>query len=406
MQAAILDAPQIAEASRLDAERLRQLVLVRIAGSPKGCAKANVSEDLAPFVAHRLSPGQWRSALDADIAALILKGHVAAQGARLEATDSGRAAVADFLGVKPPLPAQWPLHWTELRDTRLVARALGLEKETAKRLKALGKPDGLRVAILQKAFNLKLKAVATPSRIRAALAAVALDRAFGSRGRDGFGQKLGLSAKAGRKLAGQLARHPRDFGTDGRLIAALAAEQVGAVQVDMGALQQAVLRRFLDGDKAPPESVAAKPPRVRKPKAAKARQPEKVQPAAAPSQTNAPELPLGPAIPPAPATPDLSVRPDLAGFSQAVRQLAAKDAQGWAGNRKAYISHIWRRLAQEHAAWGLSEIEFKCMLAEAHRAGHVVLANADLKDASTLKDVQESAVVYKNAVFHFVRVEA
>lgn len=406
MQAAILDAPHTAEASRLDADRLRHLVLVRIAGSPKGCAKANVSEDLAPFVAHRLSPGQWRAALDADIAALILKGYVAAQGARLEATESGRLAAAEFLGVKPPLPAHWPSHWADLRDTRLVARALGLEKETAKRLKALGKPDGLRVAILQKAFNLKLKAVATPSRIRAALAAVALDRAFGSRGRDGFGQKLGLSAKAGRKLAGQLARHPRDFGTDGRLIAALAAEQVGAVQVDMGALQQAVLRRFLDGDKAAPlpAPVAAKPPRARRPKAAKPK-PSAAEASSAVA-SNAPELPLEPAAPPAPIVPDLSVRPDLAGFSHAVRLLAAKDAQGWAGNRKAYISHIWRRLAQEHAAWGLSEIEFKCMLAEAHRAGHVVLANADLKDASTLKDVQESAVVYKNAVFHFVRVEA
>lgn len=400
MQAAILDAPQSAEAARLDADRLRQLVLVRIAGSPKGCAKANVSEDLAPFVAHRLSPGQWRAALEADIAALILKGHVAAQGARLEATEAGRAAAAEFLGVKPPLPP----HWADLRDTRLVARALGLEKETGKRLKALGKPDGLRVAILQKAFNLKIKGVATPSRVRAALAAVALDRAFGSCGRDGFGQKLGLSAKAGRKLAGQLARHPRDFGTDGRLIAALAAEQAGAVQVDMSALQQAVLRRFLDGDKAAPVAVAVKPLRT-----AKARKP-RIKPAAqitaVATPTNAPELPLE--APPASvtATPDLTARPDLAGFSKTVRLLAAKDAQGWAGNRKAYISHIWRRLAQEHAAWGLSEIEFKCMLAEAHRAGHVVLANADLKDASTLKDVQESAVVYKNAVFHFVRVEA
>lgn len=399
MQAAILDAPQSAEAARLDADRLRQLVLVRIVGSPKGCAKANVSEDLAPFVAHRLSPGQWRAALDADIAALILTGHVAAQGARLEATETGRVAASEFLGVKQPLPS----HWAELRDTRLVARALGLEKEAAKRVKALGKPDGLRLAILQKAFALKIKGVPTPSRVRAALAAVALDRAFGSRGRDGFGQKLGLSAKAGRKLAGQLARHPRDFGTDGRLIAALAAEQAGAVQVDMAALQQAVLRRFLDGDKAAPVPVAVKPPRP--PKARKPRL-KKSDASAPASVTNAPELPLQAPLPPEVVAPDLSQRPDLAGFSKTVRLLAAKDAQGWAGNRKAYISHIWRRLAQEHAAWGLSEIEFKCMLAEAHRAGHVVLANADLKDASTLKDVQDSAVVYKNAVFHFVRVEA
>ena len=226
---------------------------------------------------------------------------------------------------------------------------------------------------------------------------MALDRAFGSRGRDAFGQKLGLSAKAGRKLAGQLARNPRDFGTDGRLVAALAAEQVGAVQFDMGALQTAVLRRFLDTDKAAPQSAAAKPPRARKPRET-ARVPEVVDATVVAKAATPP--PVGPSL-----APDLAARPDLAGFSHTVRQLAAKDAQGWAGNRKAYISHIWRRLGQEHAGWGLSEIEFKCMLAEAHRAGHVVLANADLKDASALKDVQDSAVVYKNAVFHFVRVE-
>jgi len=396
MQAAILDVPHPADTGRLDADRLRHLVLIRIVGSPKGCAKANVSDDLAPYVSHRFSPGQWRAAVEADIAALILKGYVAAQGARLEATEAGRAAAAEFLRVKPPLPATW----AELRDTRVVARAMGLEKEAAKRLKALGKPEGLRAAILQKAFSLKIKGVATPSRIRAALATVALDRAFGSRGRDGFGQKLGLSAKAGRKLAGQLARHPRDFGTDGRLIAALAAEQAGAVQIDMGALQQAVLRRFLDGDKAAPLPVAAKAPRLKKPR--KSPQAKGAQPTTKPVPADAPELPLAPP----PVVPDLSARPDLEGFSRTVRALAVKDAQGWAGNRKAYISHIWRRLNQEHASWGLSEIEFKCMLAEAHRAGHVALANADLKDASTLKDVQESAVVYKNAVFHFVRVEA
>ncbi len=391
MQAAALDAPHAADAARLHVERLRQLVLARIVCAAKGVAKANVADDLVAFVSHRLSPAQWRSALEAEVANLILMGQVKAEGAKLEATEAGRAAFAEFLGMKPPFPSGWP----EMRDTRVVARILGLEKEPTKRLKALAKPDGLRSAILQKAFSLKIKTVATPSRLRAALAAVALDRAFGNRGRDGFGNKLGLSAKAGRKLAGQLARHPRDFGTDGRLIAALAADQAGAVQTDMSSLQQAVLRRYLDADKTSSAPVATKP--SRKPRKRKA-----ATPAAAAIVSVAPVAP-----PPAPVpAANVAERPDLAGFSKTVRLLAARDAQGWAGNRKAYISHIWRRLSQEHAGWGLSEIEFKCMLAEAHRAGQLLLANADLKDASTLRDVQESAVVYKNAVFHFVRVEA
>ena len=98
-------------------------------------------------------------------------------------------------------------------------------------------------------------------------------------------------------------------------------------------------------------------------------------------------------------------RPDLAGFAQEVRRHAAVRAQGWPGNRKAYISHVWHLMREKRPEWGLSEIEFKCMLIEAHRAGSLALANADLKDNSNIADLQESAVVYKNAVFHFIRVD-
>ena len=48
----------------------------------------------------------------------------------------------------------------------------------------------------------------------------------------------------------------------------------------------------------------------------------------------------------------------------------------------------------------------RCANCSAHRAGHVVLANADLKDSKNIKDLQDSAVVFKNAVFHFIRVDA
>ena len=65
----------------------------------------------------------------------------------------------------------------------------------------------------------------------------------------------------------------------------------------------------------------------------------------------------------------------------------------------------FQRVRERHPEWGLSEIEFKCMLAEAHRAGRLLLANADLKDDGSLRDVAESALAYKNAVFHFVRVD-
>lgn len=380
MQAATRDAPQPTDAAHFDADRVRAVVLTRVASAAKGSLKTAVADDLAPLVGHKLSLAQWRQRLDTALEDLARNGSMTVAAGKLECTDAGRAKAAEFLGVKA-LPMQ---NWSELRDTRLVARALGLEKDAAKRIAALGRPEGLRAAILVRTYRIKVRGAATPSRLRAALASIALDRAFGNRTRDGLGGKLGLSAKAGRLLAGQLATKPRDFSTDARLVAALAAECAGAAKPDLASLQLAVLRKFLEGEAGAAQATVVRP---------------------APVVPVRPQI-VPPAVPQRPATDDTAPRPDLAGFGRAVRTLAVKDAQGWSGNRKAYISHIWRRMREEHAGWGLSEIEFKCMLAEAHRAGHVALANADLKDAKSLKDVQDSAVVYKNAVFHFVRIEA
>jgi hypothetical protein len=45
------------------------------------------------------------------------------------------------------------------------------------------------------------------------------------------------------------------------------------------------------------------------------------------------------------------------------------------------------------------------MLAGAHRAGQLVLSGADLKNKQNIKDLEDSAILYKNTVWHFVRVE-
>jgi hypothetical protein len=98
-------------------------------------------------------------------------------------------------------------------------------------------------------------------------------------------------------------------------------------------------------------------------------------------------------------------RPSLAEFARAVKNAAAPHAQGWPGNRKTFISQVWDAIRSEQNVWGLSEIEFKCMLAEAHRNGALVLSNADLKDKKNLADLERSATLYKNTVWHFVRLD-
>ena len=79
----------------------------------------------------------------------------------------------------------------------------------------------------------------------------------------------------------------------------------------------------------------------------------------------------------------------MAEFCSAVIDAARPVAEGWPGNRKAFISLVWKAIRNARPDWGLSEIAFKGMLAEAHRSGRVELATADLKDGRDLKSLEE-----------------
>ena len=141
-------------------DRLRHLVLVRLACALRGATKAEIAADLAP-IATGLPAAQWRSKVEREIEALGAQGLVSAKSARLDVTEAGKTQVARVLGVK----GDFPRVWSELRDIRLVAVALGMQREPAKRLKALATVDGLRGAIVESAYNLKVKrGIATPAR--------------------------------------------------------------------------------------------------------------------------------------------------------------------------------------------------------------------------------------------------
>lgn len=357
---------------------LAAIVLARIAVAG-GATRAELRRDLHGLLAHRFSPAEWRQSAERTTDALVSSRLVEETRNRLAVTEAGMAAAARFLGRKPGALPSWPVR----RDVELVAKALGLEAESAPKLKALGKPDGLRVAIVQRAFGLPLKPRQSPARLRADLAVIALERAFGNKIKSGLGAGSGLSAKAGRLLAGQLAQRPREFPSDGRLVAQLAADAAQAPQSSLDALRAAIIKRWVTellartGDApAPPRPVAAPIP------------PQPANDAAPASTGSAPVA-----------------HPDLNGFASGVLMAASECAEGWPGNRKAFISHVWHVIRSAHPEWGLTEVVFKGMLAEAHRAGRLTLANADLKDKKHLRDFEESAIVYKNTVWHFVRVE-
>lgn len=369
------------------APRLSGLVLVRLAAAREGLAENELGRELHTVVAHALDAGDWQRMLGQIVITLKAVKHVTVVDQRLEVTANGKAAAAQFLGLKKFPSAAWP----DLRDGPLMAVGLGLEKEPAARLRGLHKLDGLRCLVVLSAFKLKVRGQPSPSRLRGALAVAALERAFGGQIKHGLGEKPGLSAKSGRLLAGQLSMKPRDFGTDGRLVAALAAEAVGAPRSELAPLRLAVLRRFVSA----PEAAKPAPP-------SKAAAKSNLTPVSAPHRANVAPMPR---VPGTVLQADAPVRPDPAGFARQVQAVARARAEGWSGNRRALISRVWETLKAGRPEWALTAIEFKCMLTEAHRCGLLMLASADLKDKRDLAELQDSAVSYKNTIWHFIRVE-
>jgi len=386
---------------------LVDLILVRVAARG-GATRVETIRDLGQLVAHRLSPGEWRQFAENSLAGLLDYGLAEERRGRYAATTRGEEHAGAFLALRQSAPLG---PWAEVRDAQLIARALGLEGETTQKLRALSTPEGLRALIVQKAFGLPRRVKTTPARLRAELAVVALERAFGNKIKTGLGSGNGLSAKAGRLLAGQLSRRPRDFGTDSRLVAGLAAEAADAVQPTLDVLRASILKRFVSElvDSAN-QTVAAEagrsgPPRSHPVKAMTPVRGHRDEETSSQTELAAASEPVAANdTAPGPATIPFS-RPDLDEFAAEVARCADRVAEGWPGSRKAFISQVWPAIRDGRSEWGLSEIEFKCMLVEAHRAGRLALASVDLKNKNNLKDVQDSAISYMNTVWHFVRVE-
>ena len=202
MNLAALELSRTSQPGAAAAARLSGIVLVRLAAAPDGRDHADLARDLLPIISHKLSPDDWRKVLSGILASLAASAYVSTAGNTSRATGSGRAAAAEFLGLRKAgaLPA-----WSDARDGALVARALKFEKEPASRLKGLAKLDGLRCLIVLGTYGVKLRGPVSASRLRSALAVIALERAFGNQIKHGLGEKPGLSPKSGRLLAGQLA---------------------------------------------------------------------------------------------------------------------------------------------------------------------------------------------------------
>jgi len=372
----------------------RDLVLLRIAAG--GATRADLQRDVAPLMAPRVSGTEFRRQAELAISRLIGAQLVSETKGRLTASAKGLQVAEVLLGSPRSLAATW----IDVR-TALLTRALAANDGPSVR-KALLRVEGLAAIVLQHHFGLASGRVLSPADLRAELAIVALERAFGNKIKTGLSKGAGLPAKPGRLLAGQLFKQPREIASDGKLIAQLASDVLGAREHSLEALELAVLRGLTtpkEVNEASPVSPHSGSGRTQRSEAAQ--RPER------PLRTHTPRpandrAPLPTSAPPAvqPATP-----PDMAEFCHAVIEAARPVAEGWPGNRKAFISLVWKAIRNTRPEWGLSEIAFKGMLAEAHRSGQIELASADLKDGRDLKSLEDSKILYKNTVWHFVRVQ-
>jgi hypothetical protein len=369
-----------------NASLLASVCLVRCAVAG-GATKTELLRDLRLIAAPESTPQAWREVADRAIAELVRSGLVVEARGRLKASDTGGVQAQAI--VRCPITAKTT--WLDLRDGPLMARALGGDPGDKAFVKALANPDDLRAAIVQRAYGLGAGRPMSLPKLRASLAVRALERAFGNQIKSGLGSGSGLAAKPSRVLAGQLSKTPRDYGSDGRLVAALAAEHLATANGEAETLRLALLRRYVV--EPTDRNRAALTPAKLDGTGTTTGVPKAPLPKVANDAGRADQRPLP------------AARPDLAGFVKEVQVAAMRRAEGWPGNRKAFICHVYDELKSTRPSWALTEIEFKAMLAEAHRTGGLVLANADLKDKKFIQEFEKSAIQYKNTVWHFVRVE-
>lgn len=364
-------APQ--ESARLS---IADLVLIRVACAD--ATRAELQRDLASLVAPKVPGTAFRRMAELAIGQHAAQSLLTETKGRLTATAAG-LKVADALTGTIRVARET---WEAVRNGPLVALALGVNGESPAIAKALERADGLAALILQKHYHLATQRVLSANDLRADLAVIALEKAFGNKIKTGLNKGSGLPGKTARLLAGQLFKRPREFSSDGKLVAALAAEVAGAGSEALDSLRLALLRRltqpFEDEETAPQtaraDSTHAEP---------------KADNDAAPLKAPLPKF----------------AGPDMSEFVSAVLDAARPVSEGWPGNRKAFISHVWQAIRTARREWELTEIAFKSMLAEAHRTGRLVLAAADLKDRRSLQELEDSKILYKNTVWHFVRVE-
>ena len=78
----------------LDTDRVRDIVLVRIATAGKTLIRADLTRELQPLASHLVSPAAWAAIIDRDLAALADAGLVSIKPLGVNVTEPGMKRAA------------------------------------------------------------------------------------------------------------------------------------------------------------------------------------------------------------------------------------------------------------------------------------------------------------------------
>jgi hypothetical protein len=310
------------------AARLFALVMARARAIGKPAAARDLVQPLARYRPADATEAAWREQLDGAVAELRARG-VLGEGHRLRAPDALAAALGGAI-------AQIPRDWRRLADRVLPALGLGLPPGDRHAARLVGR-DAWAAAIAARALGLWTGG--PPPSLPAACDALAWRRL----GLPGAPKRCPPELRAlfvQRELGGEA-------GPPDRLIRLYAARAALAPRPELGALRDALVRRWLAGRELVPA--------------------------------------------PAPAS-----------FGADVREVAGAARAGVFGDRKVFIAAAWDELRRRPAWSGLTLPEFKQRLLAAHRAGELALARADLVAAMDPELVAASETAAGGASFHFI----
>jgi hypothetical protein len=322
---------------------LENLILARLLPTTKkGPSLGELRKGLRPLWEHQGTTAELQAAFEGALSRLRKAGQL--NGPPFVLTESGRRSALDFLGLDQ---APSRLRWTDILNTHLVARVLGVSTAAQETRKRIGQADSLRGYLLKQHFGLTGAAVPTARQAARAL----IWKELGIESDKKVTEKALVGLILGRIL------DPKGLFDADKAEKQLAARAVGARTTGPNDLRIAAVKRWFE-------------------------------------QSEVPVVASGPA----PSTIDLAT------FAGKVTAAALASPNGRYGDHKVFIAHVWRRLQETNALPPMTEAGFKDRLIEANRQGLIRLSRADLVEAMDPADVRASETTWLNAVFHFVEI--